>query len=137
MRLLPGGAEQFRSIFFQIVTDLGIQDLGITPALLRAGGANHSFSTGACDLGQLKLKGRWAALSTLEHYVQECTATLVMLRLSEQVLDRLEQLFRFGTTFAFPPAAPWHSYFCCRAKQKLVDGSSGSLPRRPRRVPHN
>jgi hypothetical protein len=65
MRLLPGGTQKFRSIFSQIVKDLEIQDLGLTPASLRAGGATHAFSTQACDLGQLKFKGRWAALSTL------------------------------------------------------------------------
>ena len=93
--------------------DLEIQDLGLTPASLRAGGATHSFSTQACDLGQLKFKGRWAALSTLEHYEHECTATLVMLRLSDHVLDRLEKL-----------------------QKTVVDGSSGSHPRRPRRGVH-
>ena len=51
MRLLPGGSQKFRSIFFQIVKDLEIQDLGLTPASLRAGGATHSFLTQAFDLG--------------------------------------------------------------------------------------
>ena len=122
-RLLPGGTPKFRKIFADVVKDIGVAGLGLTPASLRAGGATHKFSTGSLDLGQLKFRGRWAVLSTLEHYVQECTATLVMLRLGNDTLTRLEKLAQFGERFEFPPAFPWQQFFS-RAKQRVVPRSS-------------
>ena len=115
---------------FEIVKYLDIEAMGLTPASLRAGGATHKFSTGALDLGQLKFRGRWSALSTLEHYVQECTATLVMLRLSNETLNRLQSLMRFGYKFESPPPAPWESFFARLRQHRIANhGPAGSLSR--------
>ena len=136
-RLLPGGDGKFRSIFAQIVKDLDIQDMGLTPASLRAGGATHYLSTGILDLGQLKFRGRWAALSTLEHYVQECTATLVMLRLADSTLDRLESLIRFSAKFKLPPATPWERFFPRPRQRASSNGFAGRRAVSARRRSHS
>ena len=113
-------------MFHLVAGELGLSNMKLSPASLRAGGATHKFTTGQLDLGQLKFRGRWTVMSTLEHYVQECSATLVMLRLGEDCLTSLERIVQFGAKkFKHPPAFPWSEFFD-RARQ-IRPASNGSL----------
>ena len=125
-RLLPGGTQKFSKMFHLVAGELGLSNMKLSPASLRAGGATHKFTTGQLDLGQLKFRGIWTVMSTLEHYVQECSATLVMLRLGEDCLTSLERIVQFGAKkFKHPPAFPWSEFFD-RARQ-IRPASNGSL----------
>ncbi len=116
-RLLPGGTSAFRRLFSLTIKALGLESLRLTPASLRAGGAASRFATGM-QLGQLKWWGRWASLTTLEHYAQESAATMVMMTLESDVLDRLEAIVSAGKVFLQPPSAKWQTFFS-RASQRL------------------
>ena len=126
-RLLPGGTAAFRRLFKLAVEGLGLQSLRLTPASLRAGGATARFARGT-DLGHLKWWGRWASLATLEHYVQESAATMVMMTLPSDTLDRLESIVTAANVFDQPPSQPW-AHFFSRASQRLPQRwtSRGSL----------
>ncbi len=117
-RLFPGGTAKFRRLFAVVVKALGITAMGLTPASLRAGGATWYFATGLLDLGRLKYRGRWASLQTLEHYVQEATASLVLQRVDLSTLERLETIVSLGSQFEAPPCVPWTALFS-RARQVL------------------
>jgi len=77
-----------------------IRALNITPRLftlagLRPGGATWDYLNHV-PIGNLKFRGRWAAESSLEHYIQECVAYLDFERLSEhsrELIARFEHLF--------------------------------------------
>ena len=116
-RLLPGGTSAFRRLFSLTIKALGLESLRLTPASLRARGATSRFATGM-QLGQLKWWGRWASLNTLEHYAKESAATMVMMTLDPDVLDRLEAIVRASEVFLQPPSAKWQTFFS-RASQRL------------------
>ena len=120
-RLAPGGTPRFRKYFDRCVRALGIAHLGLTPASLRAGGATHSFNRGL-DLGHIKFRGRWASLRTLEHYLQEATGVLVMLRLDDHLLTRLENIAAFSSKFSEPPVLSWSAFFSRSRQFALLDG---------------
>ena len=125
-RYSPGGTAKFRQLFKQAVTALGLEHLNLTPGGLRAGGATFKFTTNVLDLGKLKFRGRWASLTTLEHYVQEAAATLIMLRMTEKQTICLESFVAAGEKFQEPPLLPW-SVFFHRSRQQ--NGFVGVLAR--------
>jgi len=81
--------------FSQCLNVLGIPPHVFTLAGLRAGGATWEYLSDT-PIANLKFRGRWAAESSLEHYVQECVAFLDFERLSEETrrkIDALAQMF--------------------------------------------
>ncbi len=105
----------FPAAFQAGVDALGLSSLRLTPSSLRAGGATYLFAQGL-ELGRLKFRGRWASLTTLEHYVQEASASLVLLSLPPDQVCRLEAIARAGSKFEEPPTVPWTALFS-RARQ--------------------
>ena len=64
---------------------------------LRPGGATWEYINNY-PISYLKFRGRWAAESSLEHYVQECAAYLGFHELSaasRASVERLERLFSY------------------------------------------
>ena len=116
-RFAPGGAGKFRSLFHEATRALGVGELGLSPGGLRAGGATYMFANEILDIGRLKFRGRWASLHTLEHYVQEATATLVMMRAGNTQIQFLEEFVACGHVFLKPPPLPWPSYFSRRRQR--------------------
>ena len=114
---LPGGTAKFQNLFKVAVKELGLEHLNITPGGLRAGGATFKFTNNIMDIGKLKFRGRWASLSTLEHYIQEASATLIMMQMPLSQTEFLEKLVSAGERFQLPPALPWTAFFC-RARQR-------------------
>ena len=75
-----------------------LQAIGIPPHLytlggFRPGGATWEYMNHV-SIGHLKFRGRWAAESSLEHYIQECVAHLDFQGLNEPVQARIHNLSR-------------------------------------------
>ena len=131
-RLQPGGTATFRRLFKTCIQALGLEGLGLTPASLRAGGATWRFASGM-DLGHLKWWGRWGSLGTLEHYVQEAAATMVVMELSDVTLQRLEAIRDSSSIFAAPPQRPWSAFFSRHTQRPVRQWTSTVLPKRSAR----
>ena len=110
-RLFHGGTGKFRKLFAVAVKALRLESLGLTPASLRAGGATFLFVSGSLDIGRIQYRGRWASLSTLQHYLQEASAQLAMLQLSDPTVQRLLEFHDRGRFFDEPPSQPWSAFF--------------------------
>ncbi len=52
--------------------------LGLSPGCLRAGGATRFFRL-EVDISRIRFLGRWRNLATLDHYIQEASACMVLL----------------------------------------------------------
>jgi len=89
-----------------------------TPASLRAGGATDLFLSGL-PLDQLKFRGRWTNVKTLEHYVQEAGATRVLASLKPGVADRLEKILDMYPEGPYPPKVHWSCLFSRSAQLRL------------------
>ena len=128
VRFAPGGTGKFRELFHEAARGLGIADLCLTPGGLRAGGATYKFANEILDIGRLKFRGRWAAMHTLEHYIQEATATLVMMHAGRTEIEFLEAFVRSGAVFLKPPDLPWACYF---SRRRQANGFASNGRRHP------
>jgi len=77
--------------FTQCLFALGIPPHTFTLASLRAGGATWEYLNDAA-IANLKFRGRWAAESSLEHYVQECVAFLDFEDLTLETRHKIDAL---------------------------------------------
>ncbi len=98
--ILKGGQDEplwtykparFSKLFKQLVLELGIDAFRFTPASLRPGGATMYYTLGI-PIASLRFLGRWTVERSLEHYIQQATATQILNRLPDQVVDRLLKL---------------------------------------------
>ena len=112
-RLFPGTQASFAALFRELFERMRLGGLGFTPASLRAGGATNMFLDGV-SIDRLKFQGRWRALGTLEHYIQEAVSCLILCRLEPNEAARVTQLNQFFANGAGPPAEPWHAHFSRR-----------------------
>ena len=110
VKLFHGGTAKFRRLFKLALKALSIP-LKLTPAGLRAGGATAKFASGLFDIGKLKFRGRWASMHTLEHYLQEATAELIVMDLEDSLTRKLLQIQHHSAVFDQPPPQPWHAFF--------------------------
>ena len=83
-KLYPGTKNTFRSQWNAILHKLGIPfkkcDRGVTPGVLRGSGATHLYLDTE-DLVKVAWRGRWARQKTVEFYLQEVAAQIVLQRL--------------------------------------------------------
>ena len=89
--LWAGKPARFSKFFKQLVGELGIDGFKFTPRSLRPGGATMFFTMGI-PIASLRFLGRWTVERSLEHYIQQATATQILNRLSDKVVDRLLKL---------------------------------------------
>ena len=82
-------ANTFARRFGDIMLALHIPKGTYTPASLRPGGATWDYLNGL-PIGNLKFRGRWAAESSLEHYIQECVAYLDFENLSKTTVELID-----------------------------------------------
>eukprot|EP00439_Symbiodinium_sp_Y106_P030937 s162_g3.t1 len=84
--LYPGTKHTFKSQWNAILARLGIPykqiDKGIRPGVLRGSGATHMYLETE-DLSRVAWRGRWSRQKTLEFYVQEVAAQMIVQRLPE------------------------------------------------------
>eukprot|EP00439_Symbiodinium_sp_Y106_P045236 s1087_g5.t1 len=93
--LYPGTKHTFKSQWNAILARLGIPykqiDKGITPGVLRGSGATHMYLETE-DLSRVAWRGRWSRQKTLEFYVQEVAAQMIVQRLPEDCRHRIVTL---------------------------------------------
>ena len=91
-------ADFFRTRFDVLMRFLGVptsQKEGLTPSSLRAGGITALYRRNK-DLHLLRLVGRWSNMRTMETYIQELPAVMIMTHLSEASKRRILSLSKFG-----------------------------------------
>ena len=99
-RLYPGSRHTFKSQWNAILGRLGVPfarvDRGITPGVLRGSGATH-FYLETEDLSRVAWRGRWSRQKTLEFYLQEVAAQMILQRLSAEVRSKIATLDRLSS----------------------------------------
>ena len=99
--LYPGSANTYRTQWNAIMRKLGVPctraTKGATPGVLRGSGATYLYLETE-DIGKVQWRGRWARLKTVEFYLQEVGAQLLLARLPAASRERI----RFFRKFAGP-----------------------------------
>ena len=109
-KIFPGGTLAFRKFMGFALEALGLASSGFTPGGLRAGGTTYLFISGV-EVARIRIMGRWKIMETLDHYVQEASAALALIRLPPAVVRNLTRLKSGAKQFGTPPEFGWESYF--------------------------
>lgn len=92
-RLFDGSINLFRKQWNATMRRLGIpcsqQGHGATPGSLRGSGATYLYGR-AEDIPWIAWRGRWARVKTLEYYLQEVSAQLLLFELTPQSRSNIE-----------------------------------------------
>ena len=98
-RLYPGSASMYRRQWDAILSRLGIPHSralkGATPAVLRGSGATHLYLATE-DIGLVQWRGRWTKQKTIEFYLQEVAAQLMLHDLDVLARERIRKLGAAG-----------------------------------------
>ena len=99
----PGTNHALRMWWLRTVAGLGLLDLGLSWAGLRAGGATD-FWLRTKNLPALRRRGRWSNEMTLERYIQESVFVQCSLNLPSRVSETLRRVSALsGVILANPP----------------------------------
>ena len=109
-RIFPGGTLAFRRYMNMALEALDLSSAGFTPGGLRAGGTTFLFISGV-EVARIRILGRWKIMETLDHYVQEASAALALIRLPQSVIRSLTRLKVGASGFATPPDFSWECFF--------------------------
>ena len=94
-RLYPGSASMYRRQWDAILSRLGVPHSraakGATPAVLRGSGATHLYLATE-DIGLVQWRGRWTKQKTIEFYLQEVAAQLMLHDLDVLARERIRKL---------------------------------------------
>jgi len=100
-RLFPGSVTVYRRQWDAIMHLLEVphsrQSRGATPASLRGSGATHLYLATE-DIQLIAWRGRWTKVKTIEFYLQEVAAQLILHHLSDSAKARIELLATFATS---------------------------------------
>ena len=98
-RLYPGTASTYRRQWNAILDRIGVPhgraQKGATPAVLRGSGATHLYLATE-DVQLVQWRGRWTKLKTVEFYLQEVAAQLMLHRLDVLSRERVKTLASFS-----------------------------------------
>ena len=98
-KLFPGSASVYRRQWDCIMDRLEIPHTrasrGPTPAVLRGSGATHLYLATE-DISLIAWRGRWTKTKTIEFYLQEVAAQLVLHHLSSLARSRIELLSTYA-----------------------------------------
>jgi integrase len=83
--VFPFTARQFRAKLADALASLGMADFRITPHSLRHGGTTRDYLLGL-PVADIKLRGRWVSLESLQRYIQVCESLLIQQRVPSEVL---------------------------------------------------
>ena len=115
-RLYPGSISSFRKQWNSILGKLEVPfkqtSHGATPGVLRGSGATYLYHFSE-DINWVAWRGRWSRIKTLEHYLQEVGAQILIHELRPRAKARIECL-------ADASGAVLWSYFF--AEQEARDG---------------
>ena len=94
-KLYPASISSFRKQWESIMTRLGVpckQSVhGATPGVLRGSGATYLYATTE-DIGWVAWRGRWSRVRTLEYYLQEVGAFMLIHELPPLAKTRISNL---------------------------------------------
>ena len=90
-RIWPGSPEQLVRRLRKIWTLFVPNPRSFSLGSFRAGGATFLFGHWSEDLQRLSWRGRWRALPTLAHYVQELGAARIALQWTEVQRRRIDR----------------------------------------------
>lgn len=94
-RLYPASMTTFRKQWNAIMQSLGVPhkqlDSGATPGVLRGSGATFLYSATE-DVNWVAWRGRWSRVRTLEYYLQEVAAQMMIHTLSSTSKAKIEVL---------------------------------------------
>ena len=93
----------FEYAFKRALARLRLEELGFTPASVRAGAATEIWIR-TFNAGLIQRKGRWASERSLRHYLQQAAATLALQRLGTPLRSQLQQLAAQLPALLQPPA---------------------------------
>ena len=100
-KLFPATVSAYRRQWDAIMGRLEIphsrQTRGATPAVLRGSGATHLYLATE-DIPLIAWRGRWTKVKTIEFYLQEVAAQLLLHHLSESAKARIELLAAWVTS---------------------------------------
>ena len=102
--------SEFSKLLRWVLKRHDLQNAGITPASLRAGGATHMFACGV-PVATLKFLGGWSNERTLSCYVQEAMAQLVWVDLGAAQAQIEATAASNLDVWARPPAVPWQALY--------------------------
>lgn len=98
-RLFPGTSSMYRRQWNAVLDRLGVphgrHQRGATPAVLRGSGATHLYLATE-DLQLVQWRGRWTKQKTVEFYLQEVAAQLMLHRLDDLSKERVRALSSFA-----------------------------------------
>ena len=102
--LFRGSLHTYRRQWDAVMSRLGVphrlSDHGATPGVLRGSGATYLYLE--CEDVQLVAwRGRWAKMKTVEFYLQEVAANLLLQQLSESARARISVLRSFEQSTAW------------------------------------
>ena len=94
-RLYPASMTTFRKQWNAVMQSLGVPykqvDSGATPGVLRGSGATFLYSTTE-DVNWVAWRGHWSRVRTLEYYLQEVAAQMMVHTLSPASKSKVEIL---------------------------------------------
>lgn len=98
-KLFLGSTTSYRSHWDAVLRRLGVpclrKDRGATPGSLRGSGATHLYLATE-DVQKVQWRGRWSRLKTVEFYLQEVAAQLLLHNLSHLARERVRILGQFS-----------------------------------------
>ncbi|CAE7456050.1 cigA, partial [Symbiodinium necroappetens] len=117
-RLYPGSKNTFRSQWNAVMQRLEIPfkqaDKRVTPGVLRGSGVTHLYLETE-GLVKVARRGRWARQKTVEFYLQEVAAQVVLQRLPAQSRARIAGLAEFSARLV-------EAYACSAMRSKHLEG---------------
>lgn len=94
-KLYPYSIATFRKQWNSVMAHLGIPfsqaNQGATPGVLRGSGATYMY-TQVEDVSWIAWRGRWSRLRTLEYYLQEVAASVLLHQLHPWARSKIEEL---------------------------------------------
>ena len=83
--------HRFSVLFKQMIAELKLSSLRLTPGSLRPGGATMYYGQGI-PIYQLRFMGRWTVEKSLEHYIQQAMAAQILNRLTQSTITQLQKI---------------------------------------------
>ena len=123
-KLYDGSAYSYRRQWDSIMQKLEIpfsqSQKGVTPGVLRGSGATHMYLCTE-DVSRIAWRGRWTKLKTVEFYLQEVAAQLLLHRLSTSARRRIEIFAKYSVDLLL-----W--FVSSNAEPKDFRGGTASQP---------